>query len=76
MLNLSSKSLTIFLGFLFILLQYAMWFNDGGLCQIWKLKQSITEIETQNKELQEKNGTCLVWVHPGPPPHQSNTKKS
>lgn len=55
MLNLSSRSLTVVLGLLFVILQYEIWSTHGGLSQVWKLKQSITTVEEQNKELQEKN---------------------
>jgi cell division protein FtsB len=55
MFNLSSKSLTVALGFMLIFLQYCIWSSDGGLSQIWKLKQAIISREEQNRELREKN---------------------
>jgi cell division protein FtsB len=54
MFNLSSKSLTIALLFILIFLQCSIW-SGGGLPQVWKLKHSISNMEEQNKELQEKN---------------------
>lgn len=55
MLNLASKPLTILLVILLLFLQFEIWFSEGGLSQAWKIKQTITLVEDQNKELQEKN---------------------
>lgn len=55
MLNLSSRPLMVVLSFFLLFLQYEIWSSDGGLSQVWKLKQSICAMEEQNKELQEKN---------------------
>lgn len=55
MLTLSSRSLTILLGGLFLFLQYKIWSPDGGLSQVWKSKQSIASVTQQNKVLEEKN---------------------
>ncbi len=55
MLNLASKPLTILLVTLLLFLQFEIWCSEGGLSQAWKIKQTITLVEDQNKELQEKN---------------------
>jgi cell division protein FtsB len=55
MLSLSARPLTVLLGILIIFLQYEIWSPDGGISQVWKLKQSIATVKEQNKELQEKN---------------------
>jgi|LakMenEpi03Aug12_release.lakeMendotaPanAssembly.Ray.scaffolds.fasta_scaffold249188_2 cell division protein FtsB len=55
MLNLSSRPLTVALGLLLLLLQYEIWSTNGGLSQVWHLKQSIKTMENKNTELQEKN---------------------
>ena len=62
MLNLSSKPLTVALGLLLIFLQYEIWSANGGLSQVWRLKQSIATIAEQNKELQEKNTVLAADV--------------
>lgn len=61
-LNLSSKPLTIFLFFLLIFLQYEIWSPNGGLSQVWAIKESMADLLKQNKELQEKNVVLAAEV--------------
>jgi cell division protein FtsB len=62
MLILSSKLLTILLGTLLIFLQCKIGSANGGLSQVWKLKQSISAVHEQNKALQEKNAILTTDI--------------
>lgn len=62
MLNISSKPLCMVLGFFLLFLQFEIWSTNGGLSQLWKLKQSISIIKEQNKELGEKNNILAAEV--------------
>lgn len=63
MLNLASRPLTFILMIFLLFLQYEIWSTDGGLSQVWRTKQTITVIENQNKELQEKNMVLAADVN-------------
>jgi cell division protein FtsB len=54
-LNFSSKLFTILLCSLLVLLHYEIWSPNGGLSQVWKIKQSIANLEAQNIQLLERN---------------------
>ena len=40
---------------LLLLLQYALWFGDGGVLELWRLKQSIEKQVEENDKLRERN---------------------
>ena len=40
---------------LLLLLQYALWFGDGGVLELWRLKQSIETQVKENEKLRERN---------------------
>lgn len=48
---------------LFLIFQYALWFSSGGLIQIWHLRQKITALEEQNKQLQNRNTMLAADVN-------------
>lgn len=62
MLNITSRSLTLIMGFILLFLQYEIFFGSGGIMKIWKLKQSIHNIQNQNSELEEKNAVLAADV--------------
>jgi len=40
---------------LLLVLQYALWFGDGGVLELWRLKQSISAQLKENDKLRERN---------------------
>ena len=40
---------------LLLMLQYALWFGDGGVLELWRLKQSIAAQVKENEKLHERN---------------------
>jgi cell division protein FtsB len=49
------KSLVVGLIVLFLLLQYKLWFEDGGVGKVWRLRNAITTQTTANNELKHQN---------------------
>lgn len=56
------KWLTLSLGGLLALLQYALWFGDGGLRDMWQLEQQVAAQERENKQLVERNAALAAEV--------------
>lgn len=50
-----SKWLSIIFLFLVLLLQYSLWFGNGGLLRVWQLNQSVEKQKAENAELKERN---------------------
>jgi cell division protein FtsB len=40
---------------LLLLLQYSLWFGNGGLLRVWQLNQAVDEQKTENARLKERN---------------------
>ena len=40
---------------LLLVLQYALWFGEGGVLELWRLKQSIETQALENDKLRERN---------------------
>ncbi len=49
------KWLTGIFLFLLLLLQYSLWFGNGGLLRVWQLNQSVEIQKTENTRLKERN---------------------
>lgn len=56
------KWLILALTVLLALLQYALWFGDGGLRDMWRLEQQVTEQERENERLRERNTALAAEV--------------
>lgn len=63
MLHIYSRPLTIVLSALFLLLQYELWFAEGGIAEIHRLKQAILSVEEQNTDLKERNTILAADVN-------------
>jgi len=50
-----SKWLTGIFLFLLLLLQYSLWFGNGGLLRVWQLNRSVEEQKAENAKLKERN---------------------
>lgn len=48
--------------FLFLVLQYALWFSPGGIVSILHLRQQISAIKTENTELEARNALIAADV--------------
>lgn len=55
MLHIYSRPLTIILGALLLLMQYELWFAEGGIAEIHRLNSSIFAVEEQNTDLRDRN---------------------
>ena len=58
MLSINSKSVQIITGVCFVLLlllQYQLWFDNGGILEAWHLKQTIANQIEKNSTLTERN---------------------
>ena len=40
---------------LLLLLQYSLWFGNGGLLRVWQLNQSVEAQKAENARLKERN---------------------
>lgn len=47
---------------LFFYLQAILWIGEGSIAEVWRLKQSISELESENKILQERNQKLISEV--------------
>ena len=54
-------SLYILVGLL-LALQYPLWFGNGGVAALWKLKQEIAAQKIENRRLREHNKTLEAEV--------------
>jgi len=49
------KLIIIALALLFLLLQYELWFANGGLVSAWHLKHSVSQQQQANQKLKQRN---------------------
>lgn len=49
------KPIIIGLGIILLILQYKLWFDEGGIDRYWHLKGSISEQTAQNDDLKQRN---------------------
>jgi len=47
---------------LFIGLQYKLWWGDGGLLELWQLKQSVVQQQSLNSNMEEQNSALAAEV--------------
>lgn len=45
-----------------LVLQYALWFGDGGLIEVWRLEQAVAEQGAENDRLRQRNGALAAEV--------------
>jgi cell division protein FtsB len=48
---------------LLMLLQYPLWFGNGGLLTIWELRSEIAQQKVENARLRERNATLEAEVN-------------
>ncbi len=48
---------------LLALLQYRLWFGEGSVRNIVKLKQQVAQQQTKNKKLAQRNKALIAEVH-------------
>jgi cell division protein FtsB len=48
---------------LLVLLQYPLWFGDGGVFAMWRLQREITAQQKENQQLRERNQALEAQVN-------------
>lgn len=56
------RSLLVGLVLLLVLLQYPLWFGNGGVYALWKLKREIAAQREENAELRGRNQALAADV--------------
>ena len=56
------KKLLLLLIFIFVYLQYRLWFGDGSLQDFWELHQEVEMQRLENIELRERNAALQAEV--------------
>lgn len=52
----------VLLGIL-VLLQYPLWFGDGGVIAVWRLNREIAAQQKENAQLKDRNQTLEAQVN-------------
>ena len=47
---------------LFVLLQFKLWFGDGGIHDVWRLQEAIAAQTAENQHLAERNQALAAEV--------------
>ncbi|KAB7627941.1 cell division protein FtsB [Alkalilimnicola sp. S0819] len=50
------------LAVILLLLQYALWFGEGGLIELWRLEEAVATQRAENTELRQRNVTLEAEV--------------
>jgi cell division protein FtsB len=50
------------LALLFCLLQFKLWFGEGGMRDVWHLKKAIAAQTAENQQLRERNESLAAEV--------------
>ncbi len=58
----SRRTLLFVLAVLLVVLQYPLWFGNGGVYALWKLKREIAAQRDENVELRERNQALAADV--------------
>ncbi|MDX1592729.1 MAG: cell division protein FtsB [Gammaproteobacteria bacterium] len=56
------RALIAFLVLLLLVLQFKLWFGDGGLLEVRKLREEIAAQQAENEELRERNAALEAEV--------------
>lgn len=56
------KTLVIFLGILFALLQYQLWFSSGGVVEAYQLKQNMNKLQQANEDMKNRNAILAADI--------------
>src|SRR5262245_62144762 len=56
------RIVTLILLALVLLLQYRLWVSDGGMREVWRLRDEVSEQRAENETLKERNRTLLAEV--------------
>jgi len=57
------KIATYVLLVILILLQYPLWFGDGGVIAVWRLNREIAAQQKENAQLKDRNQTLEAQVN-------------
>jgi cell division protein FtsB len=56
------KLLVVVLASLFVVLQYKLWFERGGVAEVQRLKQAIAVQTQENQQLMQRNSVLAAEV--------------
>lgn len=56
------RLITTVLIFIFIVLQYKLWFGDGGLFELWGLQDVVAQQRMINSQVEEQNAALAAEV--------------
>lgn len=56
------KAILAALVFLFVLLQFKLWFGEGSLRDVWTLDNAIAAQATENRQLKDRNQMLAAEV--------------
>lgn len=59
----SVKIVTYVLLAILLLLQYPLWFGDGGVIAVWRLDREITTQQKENAQLRDRNQALEAQVN-------------
>ena len=45
-----------------LLLQYRLWMGDGGMSEVWRLRNEVATQKAENEQLKERNRTLSAEV--------------
>ena len=57
-----NRIVTIFLIILLIILQYRLWFNNGGIIDMLRMKKQAAVVKHENDQLKERNQKLIQQV--------------
>ena len=61
-MNIVKVATYVLLGIL-VLLQYPLWFGDGGVIAVWRLNREIAAQQKENAQLKDRNQTLEAQVN-------------
>ncbi len=56
------KPLIVILTMLFVGLQYKLWFEQGGISEVWRLKHEISIHLADNAQLMQRNTALMAEI--------------
>lgn len=57
------KAIIATLAILFVLLQFKLWFGEGGMQDVWALDDAIATQAAENAQLKDRNQTLMAEVN-------------
>lgn len=55
--------LPIILFIILLFMQYRLWFDAGGLRQIWQMKKQLAVARSENEQIKQGNQALMLQIH-------------